>query len=775
LRRTLLLSALLAAAAYGPVAQAAREATHAPAMPGAVGRVESLTLPGEPFPWRLQGQFPQPGLHGEAAARAFLARQAGALGLPDPASLVLTSTRQGKSGPWLRFGQTRAGQPVFGREVVIGLDARAAGDAVRDATVHVLRGPLPDAPKAALPAEQALARARTFLGHPRERLTPEVRLGIDAATARWALRVRLATAAPAHDWELWLDPATGATYRQQDQLVRLTGTGQVYDPNPVVELNDTSLRDNNDQRSPTLDAARKGVDLRRLTSPSVLLGQWVDAQGPQGQPRATSATRTFEYYRDDPGFEQVMAYYHLDRVQEHIEGALGFADVDNRVQVVYADGQSDDNSHYSPFDKAITYGAGGVDDAEDADILVHEYGHSVQDDQVPGYGGGDEGAMGEGFGDYLSGSMIASLAPGGDPACIGEWDSTFYSGTNPPCLRRLDSTKHYPEAADGEVHDDGELWSASLWEARGRWGAGVADTLVLETHFALSNSETFAQVAAQVELTDQTLYAGAHRAELRRIFVAHGLSRALATPPSAPFVAGSLPLHVGPALQAGAYRPNTDEVATVTYPGATAIRLHFSAVDTETHPSCFDSGCDNLYVTDAQGDLYAVLNGQQSDVTTVDLAGDTAHVRLVSDNRNQRAGYLLDRVDSMSATPPPDAGPADAGPVDAGPADAGPADAGVDAGPALDAGADAGPVDAGPADAGPVDAGPVDAGPRIDAGPVDAGRPDAGQTVDAGAPVDAGPNGVEGGGGGCGCHTTPGVDGGLGLWLLGLFGLRRRR
>jgi hypothetical protein len=34
-------------------------------------------------------------------------------------------------------------------------------------------------------------------------------------------------------------------------------------------------------------------------------------------------------------------------------------------------------------------------------VIVHELGHAIQDDQVPGFGNSEEGgAMDEGFGDY---------------------------------------------------------------------------------------------------------------------------------------------------------------------------------------------------------------------------------------------------------------------------------------------------------------------------------------------------------------------------------------
>ena len=54
---------------------------------------------------------------------------------------------------------------------------------------------------------------------------------------------------------------------------------------------------------------------------------------------------------------------------------------------------------------ALHMGDGGVDDAEDADVIVHELGHAIQDAQVPGFGPGtktEQAAIGEGFGDFLA-------------------------------------------------------------------------------------------------------------------------------------------------------------------------------------------------------------------------------------------------------------------------------------------------------------------------------------------------------------------------------------
>src|SRR5204863_6022105 len=128
----------------------------------------------------------------------------------------------------------------------------------------------------------------------------------------------------------------------------------------------------------------------------------------------------------DDHFEEVMAYYHLDRAQERIQ-ALGFTNVNNRVQIAAVNDGNQDNSFYNDQNQQLSFGAGGVDDAEDGEVILHEYGHSCQDNQVPGYGNGDEGAMGEGFGDYLAGSFSQVLPPAAghsnptDPACLADW------------------------------------------------------------------------------------------------------------------------------------------------------------------------------------------------------------------------------------------------------------------------------------------------------------------------------------------------------------------
>ena len=165
-----------------------------------------------------------------------------------------------------------------------------------------------------------------------------------------------------------------------------------------------------------------------------------------------------------------MGYYWVTQAQRYIQ-SLGFGStlpaVNKRQQLLRIDQFGGDNSFFreGTGKLTITLGKGGVDDAEDAEVIVHEYGHSVQDNQVPGFGSGsDSGAIGEAFGDYLAVTVSEHFAPTADEPCVADWDSTAYTSTVPHCLRRVDGNKHYPEDLVGEVHADGEIWSRALWD-----------------------------------------------------------------------------------------------------------------------------------------------------------------------------------------------------------------------------------------------------------------------------------------------------------------------
>jgi hypothetical protein len=287
-----------------------------------------------------------------------------------------------------------------------------------------------------------------------------------------------------------------------------TAPGQVFAPNPVADLGIQTLTDQKDadyfSADPTLRKAYHRVTLTNLDSSGTLTGDYAKVLSTTGKAAADTGSG-YIFTRDQDQFEQTMGYYWITRAQLYIQ-SLGFGStlpaVNKRQQLLRVDQFGGDNSFYSNGTGKLTIsvGKGGVDDAEDAEVIVHEYGHSVQDNQVPGFGTTpDAGAIGEAFGDYLAVTVSAANAPTPDEACVADWDSVSYTFDVPHCLRRVDGDKHYPEdlRQPREVHADGEIWSRALWDMRNALGAQLADTIIIRAQFGFAPDITMKAAAAQ--------------------------------------------------------------------------------------------------------------------------------------------------------------------------------------------------------------------------------------------------------------------------------------
>jgi hypothetical protein len=289
-----------------------------------------------------------------------------------------------------------------------------------------------------------------------------------------------------------------------------SGTGRVFFPNPVAQLHNESLTDQKDADYAALQPAYKPVTLTDLDGSGFLRGRWANVVSETGSP-AYSPTNTFSYNRSQDEFEQVMAYYWVTQAQLYIQ-RLGFGStrrpVNAESQDIRINQYGADNSFWTNHPKdEIRFGKGGVDDAEDAEVILHEYGHAIQDAQVTNFGSSPEGgAIGEAFGDYWAVTVTDTVTHNGfDVPCVADWDSVSYTPGPSHCLRRIDTNKHYPEDVIGEVHADGEIWSRALWDIRNALGSTQADTIILESQFSYAPDTTFAQAAAVTVATAQKI------------------------------------------------------------------------------------------------------------------------------------------------------------------------------------------------------------------------------------------------------------------------------
>ena len=308
-----------------------------------------------------------------------------------------------------------------------------------------------------------------------------------------------------------------------------TGTGRVFLPNPVAELQNQSLTDRKDADYAALQPAYHTVTLADLDGSGFLVGRWANVRSETGDP-AYSPTNTFVFNRHDDQFEQVMAYYWITKAQRYIQ-SLGFGTgrypgVNKESQDVRIDQWGQDNSYSWDKHDVLRFGKGGVDDAEDAEVILHEYGHAIQDSQQPtgSFGTSTEaGSIGEGFGDYWAGTVSTTFAPTPDPACIADWDSVSYTSDLPHCLRRLDTNLHYPADLNGRVHHDGQIWSRALWDIRTALGNVKADTVILDAQFDFAPDTTMPAAARVTVATAQRIYGTTTANAVRQAFVARGI------------------------------------------------------------------------------------------------------------------------------------------------------------------------------------------------------------------------------------------------------------
>src|SRR3954468_4289722 len=309
-------------------------------------------------------------------------------------------------------------------------------------------------------------------------------------------------------------------------------TGQVFKPNPVADLGIQSLTDQKDadyfSTDPVLRRAYHLATLTNLDNSGTLTGDYARVLSSTGK-TAAETRAGFIYTRKQDQFEQTMAYYWVTKAQLYIQ-SLGFGStlppVNRRRQLLRVDQFGGDNSFYSEGTGklTITFGKGGVDDAEDAEVILHEYGHSVQDNQVPGFGTTPAaGAIGEAFGDYLAVTVSEHFAPTPDEPCVADWDSTSYTSTVPHCLRRVDGNKHYPKDLVGEVHADGEIWSRALWDIHKALGAKLADTIIIRAQFGFTPDISMPAAAAKTIAT-AGLYGTSAQKAVQAAFAARGLA-----------------------------------------------------------------------------------------------------------------------------------------------------------------------------------------------------------------------------------------------------------
>ncbi|MBI3950763.1 MAG: M36 family metallopeptidase [Acidobacteria bacterium] len=472
----------------------------------------------------------------ESAARLFLREHAGLFQLRSLQELRVLKQDESPGGTHLYFDQVYQGIRVHGARVSVHINPQGI-------ITTVTNGYYPDVQLSTVrPSissetvfqqmfnELASSTGRVILDRDpsRELVIYPVESGVYLA---W--RIMIPAQEPLGTWEAFYDALTGNRLGPiVDKNYYIDGTGRVFIPNPVVALNDTSIRDNGDSNSAAPESAYSTVTLFDLDGSGFLNGPYVNT-GPTPS-RVSRASHNFsDIHRGDNGFEEVETYWALDTAKRYFD-TLGFPSVMNYSIGVNATGSNDCNAFYSGFGNGMgsitLHSPSNAPDAgEDADVTWHEYGHAIMDNQIPNMAQNFDG-QGEGFGDYLAAAMSHREGPAGthsiyDP-CLGEWFSQCFTSAEPACLRRMDNSTavaHWPEHRSGDPHFTGEIWSAALYDLQNMLGRDTTVTLALESNFRLPDAPSMPESAEALSQADDDVYGNSHQAPINSVFTSRGL------------------------------------------------------------------------------------------------------------------------------------------------------------------------------------------------------------------------------------------------------------
>lgn len=530
----------------------------------------------------------------DVLAHAYLQQHAKELAIDiAPEQLKLQSQKQSLLGQHLLFKPVVKDLLVTNRELVISVDQQGEVHKVFDNLRGLNSSTLKSANKAVLTAVPKISRTSAeriawlhlastgkMLREPKTKMvfyatnddTPKLKLSYE---------IEIGVSEPLGFWRFYVDAKSGAVleasntapprkraaaqstsgkphslsqalqeYKMRDKLITAKevqpkpatwtdGQALVFDPNPRTTLGDLNINDKSSAAS--FEGAYQTKTLRDISlidGQYQLTGPWVkitDFDYPYQEP-STSDTGYWHAKRGDNAFNDATTYFHIDQSQRYLQ-SLGFTGAHGiqygQIEVDTDGAWGNDNSYFLPSENRLSFGHGGVDDSEDAEVILHEYGHAIQHSINSEWRGGDTGAMGEGFGDYWAASY-RYMTPMGKivfPNWVFVWDghNDYWNG------RVLDATalyynpnKHYRahERLGHTGYSTDELWSTPLFQSFvSLLKLGVPkseiDRSILEAHFGLGSDITMRQMADAIVRTAKTLYPeGPHAAVFMEKFKA---------------------------------------------------------------------------------------------------------------------------------------------------------------------------------------------------------------------------------------------------------------
>lgn len=465
----------------------------------------------------------------ETPAKNWIKENSRNIGIQGFSRLALNSVRKGNTGETLRFQQMVKDVPVFQSEIVVhfnkeGKISYTATEGLKKSVKEIDTMP-------SISASDAFKRAYIASKSKGEITYQENKLFVyltDGGDTNLVYRTIINSEDNPGSWETIIDAKTGniisvkdiALYHRENDnesnppkknkvpktekkiVFKTSGSGYVFDPDPLSKTGSTyagNYVDNNDATNTSLDNARTLVNLQDIEFANnvyKLKNAYAEIRNISSPKTGlfTQSTNQFLFDRSQLGFEAVNVFWHVDKSLRYINETLGIIcrPATNGGRVVFDPHalSGADNSQYTSAG-TLEFGQGGVDDAEDADVILHELGHGIHHWLSGGTSNSD--GLSEGSGDYWAQSYSRSLNQWASNTpqynWMFSWDghNQYYGG------RITNYTVLYP--GSGSIHTKGQIWASSLMRIYDRIGKEKMDRAFLEG-LSLTTSTTNQQNAA---------------------------------------------------------------------------------------------------------------------------------------------------------------------------------------------------------------------------------------------------------------------------------------
>jgi len=326
-------------------------------------------------------------------------------------------------------------------------------------------------------------------------------------------------------------------FDKKDTLV----AAKIFNPDPISMINakyndpwpDKTGRwvDSSHADYPAINNQRRAVLLPiRFENDSFIMENEyaisLDIESPK-IPVYTSPNSNFDFTRASSAFKEEMVLYHIHHYQTYMR-SIGINNLTNYQLHVDAHGRGDDNSSFSFGDPPfyLIFGTGGVPDAEDADVINHEYTHacinSIAPKTIDPTNPNDRLSLEEGSCDFIA-TQFSKMQTTNNWRWFANWDGYFWSG-NTNGGRNTNSSKVYSSnLSPSDIYGNSVIWSGFLNDMAECTGTEVAFKLFFSAASMLQLNTDMPQAAKLVLLTDSMLYNQSHTSCIKSAISARAL------------------------------------------------------------------------------------------------------------------------------------------------------------------------------------------------------------------------------------------------------------